>query len=154
MSAAAGVAAHICDCAVEQCVELFLFFFCEALNHLCFRIGDGTADALGEGLSLGHQVDPLASTVCFVRAELNEVLLFKPGEQAGNRGVGQIERILDIPGAGRTFPVGNITEDRSLGGCQVKVHQGLGHPLIGTPVKDSDIMAEMFFQNGHLHDKM
>ena len=150
MFAAAGIAAHIGDCAAQQGKKLFFFRFREAPDHLGFRFPDGAVDPFGKFPALGQKMDPLAPAVRFIGAEFDEILLFQPGQQAGDRGVAQVEFLFNVPGTGGTFPVGDEAQDGALGGGQVVVHQRLGHPLVGAPVKDPDVVSEMFVQEDHL----
>ena len=150
MFAAAGVAAHVGNCAIEKGIELLFFLLGKILNHLGFRVQNGLADAFRKGFALGQKVNPLAPTVCFIGAELDELFLLQAGEKTGDRGMGQVEFFFDVPRTGGTLPVGDISQDWPLGGGQVEVHQSLGHALVGAPVKNPDVMAEMFAQGNHL----
>ena len=153
MFAVTGVAAHIGDCAAQKGAELFYFCLREALNHLGFYFQNGAMDSLCKFPALGQKVNPFAPAVGFVGLKLDEILLFQPGQQTGNCGVAQVEFLLNIPGAGGTFPVGDIAQNGALRGSQVKMHQCLSHPLVGAPVEDSDIVAEVPFQKDHLQNK-
>ena len=150
---AAGIAAHINDCAVEKGVELFFFCVCEIPDHLGFRFPDGVVDLRDELPAPWQKMDPFAPAVGFVGAKSDEIFLLQPGQQAGNRGVAQVEFFFDVPGAGRTFPVGDVAQNGTLGGGQIEVHQSLGHALVGTPVKNPDIVAEVSIQKNHLQNK-
>ena len=150
MFAFTGIAAHVLDCAVQEPGELLLFVFGEVLHQL-FLIGEN--DAVHGFLALpalGKDIDALAPPVAGVRAEFDEFLLFQTGQQAGDRGVAEVEGFLDVPGTGRVLPVSEKAHDVALGCGQIHGGQGIGHGLVRENMEHPEQMAIVRCQRNHL----
>ena len=122
-------------------------------HHLGFCFPDGVVDLRDELPAPWQKMDPFAPAVGFVGTKADEIFLLQPGQQTGNRGVAQVEFFFNVPGAGGCFPVGDVAQNRALRCGQFHICQSMGHPLVGTPVKDPDIVAEVSFQKNHLQNK-
>ena len=86
----------------------------------------------------GGDQDTLAPPILLILAELNVMLLFQPGQQPPHRGVAQVKFLLNVLGAGRICPVGQIPHDPPLGGGQLHLPQSLGHRLGGGAVQKAE----------------
>lgn len=151
MMMAAGGAAHVGNGAFEKIVKKCLFLLREALKHSRFGSTDGLMDPVVALPAFFQNEDPLAAAVFFVGADFDEAFFLQPGQKTGDGGMAQVEFRLNIPGAGRCFPVGEEAENGPLGGCQIHLRQRAGNGLIRAPVKHPNVMTKLW-QREHLHN--
>ena len=96
--------------------------------------------------ALFQNVDPLAAAVFRICPQLQEAFLFQPGENAGHRGMGQMEFSLQIPGTGGRVGMGQISHDVSLNSGQFHGFHSSVHGLAGTVVQHPDQKAVVCLQ--------
>ena len=84
-------------------------------GDLGFGVLQDLVDPFVAFLALGQNIDPFAPAVRFVRPELDELLLFQPGQQARHGGMTQMKGLLQVLGAGGRILMGKISHDMSLG---------------------------------------
>lgn len=89
--------------------------------------------------ALGKHIDPLAAAIMGIGAKFQKSLLLKPHQQPGNRWVGQMESLFNIPGTGRLFLMGKKAQNMSLRGSQIHLCQRMGDGLIQLTVQNLEI---------------
>ena len=94
------------------------------------------------------------SAVCRVRAEFDKALLFQPGQKPGNRWVGQMKLLFNVPGTGRRGAAGEKAQNRPLGGGKLHLRQGVCHRLIHAPMEHPKQIPKMAIQKKHPFPEM
>lgn len=145
-----GFETHVGEGTLQKCRKLFLFRWGKTLHQLAFRSQNGLMDGCIAFDSLGEHVDPFAAPVLFIGTEFYEAFLLQSGQKSRNGGMAEMEHFFDIPGAGRSFAMGQVAHDMALCRGQIHFFQFVGDGLCGTGMEHAKQGAIVFLQRDHL----
>ena len=90
--------------------------------------------------TLLQQIYPLDPAVEGISTEYNKNLCLHSAQQTGHRGMGQVEKLLQIPGAGRLIGMDQISNNMALRGGKSQIRQLTVDPLFQNEMQHLHLM--------------